>query len=312
MYPYSTEAEALFDVLRLSKGMSYKNALAGIPLGGGKSVIIGDPRKEKSPALLRSFAEHVNRLGGTYHTAEDVGIGMADADIMASASPFVFGVSRKGGADASGDPSPFTARGTFQGLRAATRHRLGRDTLEGLRVAVQGVGNVGMALCGFLHDAGAKLMVADPSKDRLDLARERFGASIVPLDEIMAVEADILAPCALGAVINARSIPQIKAPVIAGAANNQLETRMDAQRLVERRITFAPDYVINAGGMHNASADIFDEHAPQHIAERIDGIYDLTLDILTEAEAASTSPVDIADRRARAIIANTSAIRSQA
>lgn len=245
MWAYASEAAALQDVLRLSHGMTYKNALAGIDFGGGKAVILGDSRKDKTPERLRAFAAHVDRLSGTYITAEDVGISVADVEEMRRVTPHVRGIAEGG----AGDPSPNTAFGVYKGVEAAVRHRLEAKDLSGVRVAVQGLGNVGMSLCELLHEAGADLIVADINEAKVGEAMDRFNAGQVAADMTHAADADVFAPCALGAGLNETTIPEIKARAVAGAANNQLATAEDGERLRQRNILYAPDYAINAGGV---------------------------------------------------------------
>ncbi|MHA1569644.1 MAG: Glu/Leu/Phe/Val dehydrogenase dimerization domain-containing protein [Alphaproteobacteria bacterium] len=244
MWPYADEDEALTDVLRLSKGMTYKAAMAGLALGGGKAVIIGDARNGKTPELMRAFGRFINDLGGRYITAEDVGTSVQDMDTIRGETEFVAGLT--GGA---GDPSPSTAHGVFIGIGASVRHRLGRDDVRGLKVAVQGLGHVGHGLCRYLSEAGAGLVVADIDRGAVDRAAGEFSAEIVAPDAIYDAEADVFAPCALGAAINDDTVPRLKAPIVAGAANNQLAEERHGKALMERGILYAPDYVINAGGL---------------------------------------------------------------
>ncbi|MEN9867061.1 MAG: hypothetical protein RL748_2651 [Pseudomonadota bacterium] len=243
MWNYANEAQAVNDVLRLSRGMTYKNAVAGLPIGGGKSVIIGDPKKDKTPALFEALGEALERLGGRYVTAEDVGTSPADMAFVAKKTKFVAGLG------ASGDPSPFTALGCFVGAQAAVKHHLKRDSLEGLVVALQGLGHVGYDYARQLHEAGAKLIVSDIDAESLERARRELDAKVVGIDEIYDVEADIYAPCALGATINPNTINRLKAKIVAGAANNQLATADMGDLLLKRGILYAPDFVINAGGI---------------------------------------------------------------
>ncbi|MGH8445131.1 MAG: Glu/Leu/Phe/Val dehydrogenase dimerization domain-containing protein [Solimonas sp.] len=252
MWPYRSEAEALTDVLRLSRGMTYKAALAGLPQGGGKSVIIGDPRQDKTPALLRAMGRAVNRLNGAYVVAEDSGTSVADIHLMAEETEHVGGLAdeKAVAAGRTGDPSPATAYGTFIGLKAAVRHALHRDELRGLKVAIQGVGNVGYRLAKQLHEAGAQLWVTDLYAPAVERCVRDFGATAVAMDAIHALDVDVFAPCALGAILNDSTIPQLKARVIAGAANNQLAAAgTHGPALLERGILYAPDYCINAGGI---------------------------------------------------------------
>jgi leucine dehydrogenase len=251
MWPYHDEDEALTDVLRLSRGMTYKAAMAGLAQGGGKSVILGDPRRDKTPAMMRAMGRFVDTLGGKYVVAEDSGTSVADIRLMAETTRHVGGLT-DAAAQArgrSGDPSPSTAYGTFVGIQASVKWRLRRTGLDGLKVAIQGLGNVGYRLAKHLHEAGAKLWVTDLHAPAVERCVKEFGATAVGMDEIFALPVDVFAPCALGAVINDKTLPQLKAPIIAGAANNQLASMRHGQALAERGILYAPDYVINAGGI---------------------------------------------------------------
>jgi leucine dehydrogenase len=274
MWPYADEDEALTDVLRLSRGMTYKAALAGLPQGGGKSVILGDPRRDKTPEMMRAMGRFVDTLGGRYVVAEDSGTSVPDIKLMAEHTRHVGGLTDANAAAAgrSGDPSPSTAYGTFVGIKAAVRWRLRHEDLRGLRVAIQGVGNVGYRLAKHLHEAGAKLWVTDIHAPAVERCVQEFGATAVSMDEIFAVPAEVFAPCALGAIINDRTLPQLKAPIIAGAANNQLAGKRHGQALMERGILYAPDYVINAGGIieifYEEGGD-YDEHKVREHLERI-------------------------------------------
>jgi leucine dehydrogenase len=297
MWPYASVDEAVTDVLRLSQAMSYKNALADLPLGGGKSVIIGDPNKDKDEKLLTSFAGFVQRLGGQYYTAEDVGIGINDVEVLAKASDYVFGLAT------TGDPSPFTARGCFEGIRAAVEHRLGCYSLKGLKVAVQGIGNVGRYVCQNLREAGAELIVADVKAEAAAYAVENFGAKAVTPDRIYAQDVDILSPCAMGGILNDETIPQLKASIVAGVANNQLAEARHGRVLHSRGILYAPDYVINAGGMLNASGDIFGQYDVKEVMERVTGLYDATLRIFEVAKQEDRPTNEVADDLARQKIA---------
>ena len=257
MWPYGSDDEALTDVLRLSRGMTYKAALAGLPLGGGKSVIIGDPRTGKTPELIRAMGRFVNRIGGAYIVAEDSGTGVADIRLMAQETKFVGGLAdEKTAAEGrTGDPSPATALGVYFGIRAAVRHRLGRDDLQGVRVAIQGVGNVGYRLARHLHENGAELWIADTHLPSVERCVRELGATAVSPEQLFNLDVDVLAPCALGAVLNDATVTQIKAPIVAGAANNQLARPAHDAALLGKDILYAPDYVINAGGI----IDIFYE-----------------------------------------------------
>lgn len=251
MWPYGSDAEALTDVLRLSRGMTYKAALAGLPQGGGKSVILGDARKDKTPELMRAMGRFVNNLAGAYIAAEDSGTSVADVRLMAQETVHVGGLAdaQAQAEGRTGDPSPATAYGTFVGLKAAVKFQLGREDLKGLKVAIQGVGNVGYRLARYLHEAGAQLWVTDIHYPAVDRCVQEFGATAVSMERIFGLEVDVFAPCALGAILNDITLPEIKATVIAGAANNQLLQPRHGQQLLERGILYAPDYAINAGGI---------------------------------------------------------------
>ena len=242
MWPYENDSDAMDDVLRLSKGMSYKNALAGLNFGGGKAVIIGDAKTQKTPALIHAMANAIHSLGGRYYTGEDVGMTVADMDAIQRVTPYVRGTGDKG------DPSPATAKGVFLSIQAAAKHTFGTPDLAGRRVTVQGLGNVGMRLAKLLHDAGAQLVVADVNDAAVQSAVARFDASAVSVDAIAATPADIFAPCALGAVLNEQSIADLQVRCVVGAANNQLAVAEDANRLAKRDIVYVPDYLANAGG----------------------------------------------------------------
>jgi leucine dehydrogenase len=238
----------MLDVLRLSRGMTYKAAAAGLNLGGGKAVIIADSKKDKTEELLRAFGRYVESLNGLYITAEDVGTNTEDMEVVYHETRWVTGLSPELGG--GGDPSPVTAFGTLQGIKAAVQH-LGDGSLQGRSVAVQGLGSVGFNLARFLRDEGAKVFGTDIDPERTARAREELGVEIVPLHEILEVECDVVAPCALGAVINDESIPRLRCRIVAGAANNQLKEDRHGQELHDRGILYAPDYVINAGGLIN-------------------------------------------------------------
>ena len=251
MWPYADEDEALTDVLRLSRGMTYKAAMAGLAQGGGKSVILGDPRRDKTPAMMRAMGRFVDTLGGRYIAAEDSGTSVADVRLMAEETRHVGGLTgpEAQAAGRTGDPSPATAYGVFVGIQSAVRWKLSRTDLRGLKVAIQGLGNVGYRLAKHLHEAGAKLWVTDLHAPAVERCVKELGATAVGMDQIFAVDAEVFAPCAMGAIINDRTLPQLKAGIVAGAANNQLATPRHGQALLARGILYAPDYVINAGGI---------------------------------------------------------------
>jgi len=246
MYPYANENAALDDVLRLSRGMTYKSALAGLPFGGGKSVIIGDPRTEKTPELMRAMGDFVHSLGGRYVAAEDSGTAVQDIRLMAERTRHVSGLEDN---EFGGDPSPSTALGAFLAIRAAVKHRLGQDSTQGIRVALQGVGHVGFYLAKLLVQDGAEVIATDVVEANLVRAVEQLGVTAVTPDAIISCPADVFAPCAMGAVLNSKSIDQLCAGIVAGAANNQLATPDDGESLQARGILYCPDFLINAGGI---------------------------------------------------------------
>jgi leucine dehydrogenase len=289
---YATEAEALTDALRLSHGMTYKNALAGLPLGGGKSIIIGNNKATNREALLRAHGRFVDTLNGRYITAEDVGTSPADMEIVRAETQHVAGLL--GG---SGDPSPFTARGVFRAIQASSKFLWNTDDLSGRTVALQGCGHVGYNLAKLLHGAGAKLIVSDVDEKNLARVTEEFAAQTVPPDEIFSVQADVFAPCALGGVINDRTIPELKVQIVAGAANNQLLEERHGAMLRERKILYAPDYVANAGGVLNGCRELFGWKAEDAL-KKIDEIYDTTLRIFESAQEQGITTNKAADRLA--------------
>ncbi len=246
MFPYANESQALTDVLRLSRGMTYKSALANIPVGGGKSVIIGDPHTQKTPELLLAMGDFIESQNGSYIGAEDSGTSVADLSIMSKKTKHISGIFTEG--EHGGDPSPSTAYGVYKGIEVAVEHRLDSN-LKGVRVAVQGVGNVGYHLVKYLCDAGAEVVVADINQANLDRVTHEFGVKALPLDNILSAEVEVLSPCAMGGAINSNTINNINAVIIAGAANNQLKDEDLGSVLFERDILYAPDYVINAGGI---------------------------------------------------------------
>jgi leucine dehydrogenase len=292
-WTFPSERAALADVLRLSRGMTYKNALAGLALGGGKAVIMGDPHRDKSPALMRAFGRAVEALKGRYITAEDVGMTPLDMDAVAAATRHVRGTS----GSVVADPSPFTAHGVFHGIRAAVRQRFGTDSLEGLTACVQGLGHVGFRVAEKLARAGARLLVADVYEPAVERAVTGLRARRVAPDEAHRAEADLFVPCALGGVLDARSIPELKAAVVAGAANNQLADPADAERLRRRGILYAPDYAVNAGGV---IAIAFDRPGASRFAilEQVERIGETVGAILARAEAEGLTTAAVADRLA--------------
>ncbi|MCO7226017.1 Glu/Leu/Phe/Val dehydrogenase [Pleionea sp. CnH1-48] len=292
MWEYNSDEGALIDALRLSRGMTYKNAMAGLNMGGGKSVIIGNPRTMKSEALFEAFGRFVDSLKGRYITAEDVGINPDDMALVHKETPHVLGLEGK-----SGDPSPVTAYGVYKGIKAAVKYRLGRDDLDGIKIAVQGVGHVGYYLCEHLANEGAKLFVTDINKESVDKVVSNLGGIAVDKDAIYSQEVDVYAPCALGATINDVTIPKIQAKVIAGAANNQLAEDRHGDELKKRGILYAPDYVINAGGIINVS---FEENYNRDQAlVKVDEIYNTLEEVFATADKENKTTNVVADEIAR-------------
>lgn len=296
MWNYTSEWEALNDVLRLSRGMTYKSAISGLDLGGGKAVIIGDSKKDKNPEMLIAFAKYVDSLSGRYITAEDVGTTTPDMDLIHSITPHVTGISESLGG--SGNPSPVTAYGVFMGLKAATNFQFGSDNLAGKKVLVQGIGNVGETLVKHLTDAGALVQIVDISEERMQEVAKKYNAQIFSGSDIYSADVDIYAPCALGATINDDTIEKIKAKVIAGAANNQLAVEaVHGKRLQERGIVYAPDFLINAGGIINVFGEIAKYDAAEAL-RRTENIYNTTLDILNYAKEQGITANQAAMRKA--------------
>jgi leucine dehydrogenase len=305
MWPYASSEAALTDALRLSRAMSYKNAMADIDLGGGKAVIIGDARTGKSPALFEAFGRAVDTLGGQYWTAEDVGVSPTDLASARKRTRYVAGL--EGHAAASGDPSPVTAEGVFRGVRLCVERALGRD-LTGVRVALQGVGHVGAYLAHKLHAAGAKLIITDVNEQALAEVARTTGAQVVGADAIFDVEADVFAPCALGGAISAQTLPRLKVKVIAGGANNQLADATIGQTVFDRGILYAPDYVINGGGIINVAGEIRALEAntafdPAWVAGKLDRLAQSLGEVLDHSRTDRRPANLVADEMARARIA---------
>jgi len=282
MWNYATEGEALNDVLRLSRGMTFKSAITGLNLGGGKAVIIGDAKTEKTPALMKRFGEFVHSLGGKYITAEDVGMETSDMDLVRDVTPYVTGISEsRGGA---GNPSPITAYGVFMGMKAAAAHAFGSESLEGRTVLVQGIGHVGEVLVEHIVKEGGKVLISDINEERLQQVSDTYGATIYAEENIYNADVDIYAPCALGATINDQTINDLNVKVVAGAANNQLaDENKHGTLLREKGIVYAPDFLINAGGIINVYAEL-ENYGKQEIIRKTENIYDTTLEILKKAE----------------------------
>jgi leucine dehydrogenase len=305
-YPYQSEDEALIDVLRLSKGMTYKAAAAGLDLGGGKAVIIGDPKRIGSEELFRAYGRFIETLGGRYITAEDVGTALEDMDIVKRETRWVTGCSHTYGG--SGDPSPVTAYGVLHGIKACALEIFGSDTLKDRTVALQGVGKVGRALCGYLVEEGAKVTIADIDVDNLARAVGDFGVETVPLEKIHAVDAEIFAPCALGGGINDDTISELKCKIIAGAANNQLARHEHGDKLRDLGILYAPDFVINAGGLINVEDELrgYDRERALH---KVKGIYKQLQHIFTMARERNISTAQAAIEHAQERIRKIGRIR---
>jgi len=297
-WPYTSDEEALKDVLRLSRGMTYKAALANLALGGGKAVIIGDPRVEKTPEKLRAFGRFVERLGGLYSTAEDVGTTPKDMSIIFEETSHVVGREAKEGG--SGDPSIMTALGVFAGIQACVFYKMGKSNLNGVRVGVEGLGHVGLDLARRLVEAGATLIVTDINKPLVQKVVHQYGAIAVKPDDIFGADIDVFAPCALGGVLNNETIPKLKCKIVAGSANNQLAESYHAAALEKRRILYAPDYLINAGGLINVTYEGPD-YDIEVVKEHVEGIYYTLLEIFETAKVFHMTTSDASDRLAREI-----------
>ncbi len=300
IFPYASFEAGLEDVKNLSRGMTYKNALGGIPFGGGKAVIFADPRKDKTPELLRAFGRAVDSLGGLYYTAEDSGVTEADLATIRSATKYAAGMETKG---VGGNPSPFTARGVWRGMQAAAKRKFGSPSLKGLTVSILGVGAVGMELARLIHEDGGKLVVADINADAVKEAVERFGAETATPEDAIAVDVDIYSPCALGGSINAGTIGKIKAKIVAGAANNQLKTPDMDKALADKGVLYCPDYVINGAGVISVGLEITDKWTRDEMTRRIDNIGATLTEIFNRAEAEGLPTGAVADKMALEVIA---------
>lgn len=300
-WAYADRQEAVTDALRLSRGMSYKNAMAGLPMGGGKAVIIADSPDAKTPDLLAAFGRAIDSLGGRYVTAEDVGMSDADMVAIARETRHVSGLPVAKG-EAGGDPGPLTALGVYLGIRAAIRRGLGKDSAKGVHVAIQGVGSVGGGVARRLAADGARLTLADVNLARAKALADELGADLADSAAIMTVEADVLSPNALGAILTADSIAALKVPVVAGGANNQLATAADGQRIHDRGILYAPDYVINAGGIINVALEYLDQGSRSEVESRIARIPERLESIWDESSATNRPASDVADAMARKLI----------
>ena len=304
---YAQPELAMRDALRLSRGMSYKNAMAGLPMGGGKAVILADPDRTKTPEMLAAFGTAVGALGGRYVTAEDVGMSEADMVAISQQTPHVSGLPSRDAGAAGGDPGPFTARGVALGIKAAVRQKLERDTVEGVHVAVQGTGSVGGGVARILAEQGARVTLADVDAGKAQALARELGGEAVAADAILSLECDVLSPNALGAVLNDETIPRLNTAIVAGAANNQLARREHGRMLAERGILFAPDYVISAGGIIAVALEYFARRSGEPceigaVHAKIDEIPDRLLKIWQEAEAKGQPSSEVAEAMARAKI----------
>jgi leucine dehydrogenase len=298
---YAADADALTDALRLSRGMSYKNAMAGLPLGGGKSVILADEARSKTPDLLHAFGKAVDHLGGRYVTAEDVGISVTDMIEVRRSTQFVAGLPNSG-SDVGGDPGPHTSLGVFLGVKAAVKRALGKDTLKGLHIAMQGAGSVASGVALHACTEGARLSIADVDEATARKLAEATGGTVVDPGQILGLEADVVSPNALGAILDEATIAGLKAPVVAGGANNQLATPDDGTRLHARGILYAPDYVINAGGIINVCTEYLADGDAALVRQRIERIPMRLEEIWSESKSSGRDPAAVADAMAQRLI----------
>src|ERR1700760_4631101 len=308
MWAYKTEADALHDVLRLSKAMTYKSAVVGLNLGGGKAIIMGDSRRDKSEAIMRKFGRFIKNLNGEFITAEDVGTNPRDMEYIRMETQYVMGVPESIGG--SGDPSPITALGVFMGIRAAVKEMFGNDSLAGKSVVVQGIGHVGENLVRLLRDENAMVYVTDINEERLVQVAKKYGAKAVSNNTIFDIEADIYSPCALGATINAQTIGKLKYSIIAGSANNQLEDEEEqGTTLLEKGILFAPDYVINAGGVINCYSELMG-FSKKRTLQLTENIYEATRNVLKLSKTEKISTIEAANKIAEKRIADIKKVKS--
>jgi leucine dehydrogenase len=298
---YAKDEEALTDALRLSRGMSYKNAMAGLPLGGGKAVILADAERTKTPDLLHAFGKAIDRLGGRYVTAEDVGMSVADMIEVRRSTRFVAGLPNSGG-DVGGDPGPHTSLGVFLGIKAAVKRVLGKDNLDGLHIALQGAGSVATGVALHACTEGAMLTIADVDGAKAQKLADAVSGKVVSAEDILGVEADVLSPNALGAILNEEVIAALKVPIVAGGANNQLATPEDGLRVHQRGILYAPDYVINAGGIINVCTEFLGDGDASLVRQRIEGIPVRLEQIWSESQASGRDPASVADAMAQRLI----------
>jgi leucine dehydrogenase len=298
---YAEDDHALTDALRLSRGMSYKNAMAGLPLGGGKAVILADKDRAKTPEMLHAFGKAVNELGGRYVTAEDVGMSVADMIEVHRSTKHVAGLPNSAG-DVGGDPGPHTSLGVFLGIKAAVKRALGKNTLDGLHIALQGAGSVASGVAFHACTEGAKITVADVDQAKAQKLADAVNGTIVSPDEILGLEADVVSPCALGAILTEETIAGLRTPIVAGGANNQLATHEDGQRLHQRGVLYAPDYVINAGGIINVCTEYLGDGDSVLVRQRIEGITMRLEQIWAESAETGRDPAAVADAMAQRLI----------
>jgi leucine dehydrogenase len=298
---YADPADALEDALRLSRGMSYKNAMAGLPLGGGKAVILANTQREKTPEMLHAFGKAIDQLCGRYVTAEDVGMSVSDMIEIRRQTPFVAGLPAEGG-EVGGDPGPHTSLGVFLGIKAAVRRALGKESLNGLHIALQGAGSVATGVAVHAAAEGARISIADVDQAKARHLADAVSGKVVGTDEILGLEADVLSPCALGAILTEETIAALKTPIIAGGANNQLATQEDGRRLHARGILYAPDYVINAGGIINVCIEYLRSGDASVVREKIEGIPVRLEQIWSESAETGRDPASVADSMAQRLI----------
>ena len=298
---YSDDADALTDALRLSRGMSYKNSMAGLPLGGGKAVVLADSSRTKTPEMLAAFASAVDSLGGKYVTAEDVGMSVSDMIEISKKTKYVAGLP-VGGGQVGGDPGPHTSLGVFLGIKAAVKRALGKDNLDGLHIALQGAGSVAGGVARQAAAEGARLSIADVDQARAEALAAETGGTVVAPGDLLSLEADVVSPCALGAILTEESIAHLKTPIVAGGANNQLATAEDGKRLQARGILYAPDYVINAGGIINVSTEYLGDGGPELVRSRVEAIPGRLEQIWSESAASGQDPASVADAMAQKLI----------
>ena len=308
MWNYKSEQDALIDVLRLSKGMTYKAAIAGLNLGGGKAVIIGDPKADKSEELFRSFGRFIEGLGGRYITAEDVGTSIKDMDYVRMETKYVTGISKSLGG--SGDPSLLTSFGTYLGIKASVKFKLNKNSLDGLSIVVQGLGSVGMELVKYLSNDGMKIYAYDIDSNLMEMAAKEYGVTPIKEDAVYDQDVDIYAPCALGATINDDTIPRLKCSIIAGAANNVLkDPDKHSKELLDRGILYAPDYAINAGGLINVYNEL-DDYNKERAFSQAEAIYDILMDIFYRSDKENIPTTIASDRKAEERINKIASLKS--